>query len=127
MGCKQPLTNEALYGADYIMRDLSPEGYFYMTVFTYFKKDPNARRVVGLLANSITTSDYQCAWREGGGMAIAALARISGWRRDGAFTSEQYLAAAERAFAHLVIDNETLHQFGTALNSGAVRRSSGCS
>ena len=101
VGCKQALTNEAIYGADYIMRDLSPEGYFYMTVFTYFKKDPNARRVVGLLANSITTSDYQCAWREGGGMAIAALARISGWRRDGAFSSEQYLAAAERAFAHL--------------------------
>ncbi|HVU59102.1 MAG TPA: ThuA domain-containing protein [Puia sp.] len=99
--CKQALTAEALYGADYIMRSLSPEGYFYMTVFTYFNKDPNARRVVGLLANSKTTTDYQCAWREGGGMAIAALARIAGWRRDGAFTSEEYLAAAERAFTHL--------------------------
>ena len=30
--------------------------------------------MVGLLANSRTTSDYQCAYREGGGMAIAALA-----------------------------------------------------
>jgi|GEM_PF-36627 len=100
-GCKQALIAEALYGADYIMRSLSPEGYFYMTVFSYFNKDPNARRVVGLLANSKTTSDYQCAWREGGGMAIAALARIAGWRRDGAFPSEEYLAAAERAFTHL--------------------------
>ncbi len=36
------LTREALYGADYIMRSLSPEGYFYMTVFTYFNKDPKA-------------------------------------------------------------------------------------
>jgi len=62
---KESLTTEALYGADYIMRSLSPEGYFYMTVFTYFNKDPKARRVVGLLANSKTTSDYQCAWREG--------------------------------------------------------------
>ncbi len=101
IGSKEPLMNEALYGADYIMRSLSPEGYFYMTVFSYFNKDPNARRVVGLLADSKTTSDYQCAYREGGGMAIAALARISRWNRNGDFTSKQYLDAAERAFAHL--------------------------
>ena len=98
---KQALTEEALYGADYIMRSLSPEGYFYMTVFSYFDKDPNARRVVGLLADSKTTSDYQCAYREGGGMAIAALARISKWKQHGTFSSAQYLAAAERAFSHL--------------------------
>lgn len=95
------LAQEALYGADYMVRSLSPEGYFYMTVFSYFDKDPKARRVVGLLADSKTTSDYQCAYREGGGMAIAALARISQWKKDGAFSSEQYLDAAERAFAHL--------------------------
>ena len=98
---KESLTREALYGADYIMRSLSPEGYFYMTVFSYFNKDPKARRVVGLLADSKTTSDYQCAYREGGGMAVAALARISQWKKDGDFTSKQYLDAAERAFAHL--------------------------
>jgi len=101
IGSKESLTNEALYGADYIMRSLSPEGYFYMTVFSYFNKDPKARRVVGLLADSKTTSDYQCAWREGGGMATAALARISQWNNNGDFTSKQYLEAAERAFAHL--------------------------
>ena len=74
---KTPLMDEAVYGADYLMRSLSPQDYFYETVFSYFKKDPEARRVVGLLANSVTTSDYQCAYREGGGMAIAALTRIS--------------------------------------------------
>ena len=79
LDAKTSLVDEALYGADYLMRSLSPDGYFYMTVFSYFKKDPNARRVVGLLADSKTTSDYQCAFREGGGMAIAALARISQW------------------------------------------------
>lgn len=98
---KESLTKEALYGADYMMRSLSPEGYFYMTVFSYFDKNPNARRVVGLLADSKTTSDYQCAYREGGGMAVAALARISRWKLDGDFSSAAYLAAAERAFAHL--------------------------
>ena len=60
INAEEPLMNEALYGADYILRSLSPEGYFYMTVFTYFNKDPKARRVVGLLADSKTTSDYQC-------------------------------------------------------------------
>ena len=104
-GLRDSLENEALWGADYMMRALSKEGYFYMIVFSYFNKDPNARRVVGLHANSVTTAEYQCAFREGGGMAIAALARISQWKKQGAYTSQQYLDAARRAFAHLVINN----------------------
>jgi hypothetical protein len=105
LNAKKSLMDEALYGSDYIMRCLSPGDYFYMTVFSYFKKDPAARRVVGLLADSKTTSDYQCAFREGGGMAIAALARISQWKQDGEFSWQQYLASAERAFAHLQANN----------------------
>ena len=99
---KDSLDNEALYGADYMMRALSKDDYFYMIVFSYFNKDPNARRIVGLHANSVTTDEYQCAFREGGGMAIAALARISQWKKHGEYTSAQYLDAAERAFAHLL-------------------------
>ena len=105
MGVKDSLDNEALWGADYMMRALSDSSYFYMIVFSYFNKDPNARRVVGLHANSVTTNEYQCAFREGGGMAIAALARISRWKIHGDFTSKQYLNGAERAFAHLLIYN----------------------
>ena len=104
-GLTDSLRSEALWGADYIMRNLSPQGYFYMTIFSYFKKDPEARRVVGLHANSVTTDEYQCAFREGGGMAIAALARISRWNVNGDYTSRQYLEAAARAYAHLVINN----------------------
>ncbi|HEV3324119.1 MAG TPA: glycoside hydrolase family 9 protein, partial [Puia sp.] len=104
-GLTDSLRSEALWGADYLMRNLSPQGYFYMTIFSYFKKDPEARRVVGLHANSVTTDEYQCAFREGGGMAIAALARISRWNVNGDYTSRQYLAAASRAYAHLVINN----------------------
>jgi type 1 glutamine amidotransferase len=98
---KDSLTSKAFYGADYIMKSLSPEGYFYMTLFSYFKKDPNERRVVGLLADSKTTADYQCGYREGGGMGVAALARISQWKQKNKYTPEQYLAAAEKAFNHL--------------------------
>jgi Glycosyl hydrolase family 9/Cellulase N-terminal ig-like domain len=99
------LTAEALWGADYITRSLDPAGYFYMTVFSYFNKDPDARRVVGLHANSVTTDEYQCAFREGGGMAIAALARISRWGKSGDYTPRQYLDAARRGYAHLVVNN----------------------
>lgn len=106
LGVRDSLQSEALWGADYIMRSLSDSGYFYMTVFSYFSKDPNAQRVVGLHANSVTTNEYQCAFREGGGMAIAALARISRWKKHGDFTSEQYLNGAEQAFAHLLIYNK---------------------
>ncbi|WP_157766359.1 ThuA domain-containing protein [Pedobacter ginsengisoli] len=102
---KEDLQAEALWGADYMMRSLSDEGYFYMTVFSYFKQDASARRIVGLEANSVTTADYQCAFREGGGMAIASLARISLWGRNGDYQANEYLKAAERAYAHLAVNN----------------------
>jgi hypothetical protein len=105
LGVKDSIESEALWGADYMMRALSKDDYFYMIVFSYFNKDPNARRIVGLHANSVTTNEYQCAFREGGGMAIAALARISRWQQHGDFTSQQYLDAAKRAFAHLLVNN----------------------
>lgn len=99
---KDSLDNEALWGADYMMRCLSDEDYFYMIVFSYFDKNPAARRIVGLHANSVTTDEYQSAFREGAGMAIAALARISQWKKNGEFTSQQYLDGAKRAYAHLL-------------------------
>ncbi|MDN5288847.1 MAG: glycosyl transferase [Mucilaginibacter sp.] len=105
LGAYDNMVNEALWGGDYIMRSLSKEGYFYMTVFSYFSKDPKARRIVGLRANSVTTDEYQCAFREGGGIGIAALARISTLKKDGEYKSGEYLDAAKRAFAHLLINN----------------------
>jgi hypothetical protein len=105
LGIYDGMVNEALWGADYMMRALSKDDYFYMIVFSYFKKDPKARCVVGLKANSVTTDEYQAAFREGGGMAIASLARISQLKKDGDFKSTEYLAAAKRAFAHLLVNN----------------------
>ncbi|MCV2483354.1 glycoside hydrolase family 9 protein [Flavobacterium sp. SH_e] len=102
---KDSLDNEAIWGADYMMRCLSDEDYFYMIVFSYFDKNPAARRIVGLHANSVTTDEYQSAFREGAGMAIASLARISQWNKNGDFTSKQYLDGAKRAYAHLLINN----------------------
>lgn len=105
LNLQDSISSEALWGADYLMRSLSKDDYFYMIVFSYFNKDPKARRVVGLLANSVTTNEYQSAFREGAGMAIAALARVSKWNKSGDYTSKQYLDAAKRAYAHLLINN----------------------
>jgi len=108
------IRSESLWGADYLMRSLSDSGYFYMTVFSYFKKDPSYREIVGLEANSVTTTDYACALREGGGMAIAALARISTWKQNGAFHSSDYLKAATRAYRHLLSYNTRYDDDGVA-------------
>jgi len=99
------IQDEARYGADYLLKSLSEDGYFYMIVFSYFNKDPKARRVVGLLANSVTTDEYQCAFREGAGMAIATLAKMSRWNSIDGYRRRQYLRGAERAFSYLLVNN----------------------
>jgi hypothetical protein len=105
-GAKDSLQSEALWGADYLYRALAPEDYFHMVVFSFFSSKATDRRVVGLLADSKTNNRWQCSYRSGGGMAIAALARISQWKRNGVyFTAENYLAGAKRAFAHLQANN----------------------
>jgi len=38
-------------------------------------------------------------------MAIAALARISRWKKSGVFSSAEYLDGAKRAFSHLLVNN----------------------
>ena len=93
---------EALWGADYLVRSLDPEGYFYITVFDGWDVK-NTRQICAFTTkDGIRTSDYQAAWREGAGMSIAALARVSSWGADGSKTSAQYLAAAKAGYAHLV-------------------------
>lgn len=93
---------EAVYGADFLLRMMHQQGFFYMTVFDGWGS-PLARRDLCAFSGSdgIKSDDYQTAFREGGGMAIAALARASMLKVNGDSTSAQYLAGAERAYAHL--------------------------
>jgi hypothetical protein len=107
---KQGLTarviEEAFWGADYLHRLLDEQGYFYMTVFDRWA-EPGAERMVTAYVgiDGVYTRDYQAAFREGGGVAIAALARASTLTHPGGvhgeFSTAQYLQDAERAFAHL--------------------------
>lgn len=93
---------EALWGADYLTRVLDPEGYFYITVFDGWSGNPEARQVCAFVGEGGTaTGDYAAAYREGAGVAIAALARIGRWGQGGDFSADDYLAAAVRAFDHL--------------------------
>ncbi|MFL6661839.1 MAG: glycoside hydrolase family 9 protein, partial [Rhizobacter sp.] len=97
------IVDEALHGADFLVRMQHPDGYLYMTVFDRWSKDVRQRRVC-----SYTTQQghlfatYQAGWRQGAGSAIAALARAAvALPRDGEFTRAAYLAAARRGFTHL--------------------------
>ena len=109
-GLEGRLIDEVFWGADHLRRLLDPAGYFYVTVFDRWGEPGAERMVTGYEGiDGIYTDRYQAAYREGGGLAIAALARASmlGMQsgRHGEFSAEAYLQAAETAFAHLETHN----------------------
>ena len=99
---KAKTADEAAYGADFLVRMLDEQGFFYMTVFDNWGSPMGKREICAFSgSDGIKSADYQTAFREGGGMAIAALASAARLKLKGDFTSEQYLAAAEKAYKHL--------------------------
>ncbi len=93
-------SDEALYGADFLLRMLDSTGFFYMTVFDNW--GAGSRYLCAFSGqDGVKSGDYQAAFREGGGMAIAALARASTLGASGDYSAAEYFAGAERAFAHL--------------------------
>jgi hypothetical protein len=105
-GLEWRLHDEALHGADFLVRMQDPAGYFYVTVFDRWTKDVEQREISAYATQEgHKSSDYQAGFREGGGMAIAALARAATLDQGGEFPAPAYLAAAERGFAHLQAHN----------------------
>lgn len=105
-GLQTRVVEEALWGADFLHRLLSEEGYFYMTVFDRWATPGAERMITGYVGqDGVYTKDYQAAFREGAGVAIAALARASTLSNAtgirGEFPAARYLQDAEKAFAHL--------------------------
>ena len=101
---KYDLLAEAAFGADYMVRNFDDEGYFYLSIFDDWGGAPNTREICEWGQegdNAARTSDYKCAFREGGGMIIAALARSYYMGLSGDFTNQEYLSTAELAYAHL--------------------------
>ncbi|WP_327232914.1 glycoside hydrolase family 9 protein [Streptomyces sp. NBC_01317] len=95
------LRDEALWGADFLVRFRAPEGYFYTGVFDALTKRLEERVVTAPLAECVRTDRYQAAYRQGGGLAVAALARASRADDEGEFSRETYFGAALDGFTHL--------------------------
>ncbi|MBN2526336.1 MAG: glycoside hydrolase family 9 protein [Deltaproteobacteria bacterium] len=103
---KKRIAEEAAWGADYLVRILDKDGYFYINVFDHWSGDMYQRRICAFETQSgAMTKDWQAAFREGGGLAIAALAQSFALGFEGEYNREQYLAAAEKGFAHLQKNN----------------------
>jgi len=103
------LAEEVIWGADYLHRALDNSGYFYTNITN--DKDADDERLVSNFdpINEEHTAHFQAAFREGGGMAIAALARAHELSNktgvQGEFSAKQYLTDAEQAFTHLIKNN----------------------
>lgn len=96
------LLEEALFGADFLVRMQHSTGYFYMTVFDKWSKDINQRDICAYATQQGHKSeDYQAGFRQGGGISIAALAKAASTKFEGEYSSADYLQAAEKGYAHL--------------------------
>ncbi len=122
---KRKTLDEAMFGADYLVRVKNPNGSFYRSVSGPGpEKKPEDRKIgkdhKGYAIKTIETKDktnygniesvqnqatYEVSYRAGAGVSIAALAMASTYPVSGDFTSADYLKAAEEAFAFLEKNN----------------------
>jgi hypothetical protein len=129
---KRRLLDEAMYGADFLVRMKNPGGSFYRTVDAPGpEKRPQDRRVgkegVGFAIKTVETKasfsigntnkiagkfPYEVGWRSGGGVSIAALALASTFPVSGDFSSAVYLQSAEDAFSFLEKNNLSFNSDG---------------
>jgi len=127
---KVRLLDEAMFGADYLVRMKVPDGSFYRSVSTgSVKQVPEERRIAGemkhfgiesapgkgakgMVESANNDLEYEVSYRSGGGIAIAALAMASTYPVSGEFRSSDYLKAAEDAFAYLEKNNLKLTNDG---------------
>ena len=111
------LRDEALFGADFLVRFRTPEGAFYSGIFDALTKNLDERVINAPLPECVRTDRYHASYRGGGGLAIAALARASRESEHGDFTSAEYLSAAVGAFDDLEAHNGD-YLFGLDLETG---------
>jgi hypothetical protein len=123
------LLDEAMFGADYLVRVKVPGGSFYRSVSSEeVHQRPEGRKVAGemkafgiftspekrsgIVENAKNDLEYEVSYRSGGGVAIAALAMASTYPVSGEFHSADYLKAAEDAFDYLEKNNLRLTNDG---------------
>ncbi len=96
------LLDEGLYGADFLVRVHVRGNSFYGSVSQPEGDD------LGIDPAQRTLSRHLVNFREGGGLAIAALARASTYPVSGEYRAADYLAAATDAFDYLLLNNPVL-------------------
>ena len=123
------ITDEAAYGADYLVRVKAKGGSFYRSVAAPGAAKAPRDRAVGPEQQSYRIKQsrdqsfggdrvnndwrsYESSFRSGGGMAIAALAMAAAAGITGDHTPAEYLTAAEDAFAFLEKNNAALTNDG---------------
>ena len=116
------LLDEAMYGADYLVRMQANDGSFYRSVSApgagklakdrVIRAEDQSYRIKKTEGQAFSDSDksddlksYQVSYRSGGGVSIAALAMASAYDSSGDFSNKEYLLAAEKAFAFLEKNN----------------------
>ena len=117
------LLDEAMFGADYLVRMKVPNGSFYRSVTTgEVDQTPAGRKIAGemkkfgieaapgqgakdMVESANNDREYEVSYRSGGGIAVAALAMASTYPVSGEFSSANYLKAAEDAFEYLEKEN----------------------
>ncbi len=101
------LAEEACHGADFLSRMQDEAGFFYLTVFDKWSKDPAAREICAYKTqDGIKTSEYQAGFRQGGGVSIAALALAANLALSmSEFTATDYQNKAENGYWHLKENN----------------------
>ena len=127
---KARLLDEAMFGADYLVRIKVPGGSFYRSVSTGdVQQVPEKRKIAGemksfgiestpgkgaagMVERANSDLEYEVSYRSGGGIAIAALAMASSYPVSGQFPGSDYLKAAEDAFAFLDNNNPKLTNDG---------------
>ena len=119
------ILDEAMYGADYLVRMQAKGGSFYRSVGApgpgklpkdrmipaeegSYRIKKTKDQAFNKAAEEKSWRLYQSSYRSGGGMAIAALAMASAYPVSGEFSNADYLKAAENAFAFLEKDNEQM-------------------
>lgn len=99
----QRIQDEACFGADFLLRMQDESGFFYMTVFDKWSKDPTQRELCSYKTqDGHKQNSYQAGFRQGGGMAIAALAEAVCLKTDKATS---YWQAAHLGYQHLKENN----------------------
>lgn len=96
------LIEEALFGADFLVRMQHEKGFFYMTVFDKWSKDTAQREICAYETQlGHKFDDYQAGYRQGAGVSIAALASAARLEVHGEFDQQKYRNAAENGYWHL--------------------------